>query len=315
MSSLGNPDSPGGHTHAEAHSAVALASRRIAALSLGVTVCLLVLKLAVGIISDSIAVLSDAVDSATDLVGGAAALISLRIAAQPADEDHPYGHGKVEAVSASVAATVVGLGGGLITFQAVRRLIEGSPDIDVGIGLVAMAIAAAANLLMAVLMRREARRSGSMALSAEATHLQTNVVQAGAIILGLALVGITGQSLFDPIAALLLAAYMGWTAIGLVRTALEDIMDQSLPDADLIAIAEVLKAHGGEVLGYHRLRTRRSGATRHIDMHLIFEADRTVADVHEASDHIEADIQARLPGAEVVIHPEPDEGQERTPLS
>ncbi len=315
MPSLESPDSHGGHSHAEAHSAVALASRRIAAVSLFVTVCLLALKLAVGIISDSIAVLSDAVDSATDLVGGAAALVSLRIAAQPADEDHPYGHGKVEAVSASVAATVVGLGGGLITFQAVRRLIEGSPEIDVGIGLAAMAIAAVANLLMAALMRREARRSGSMALSAESTHLQTNVVQAGAIILGLTLVGITGESLFDPITALLLAAYMGYTAIGLVRTALEDIMDQSLPDAELIAIEEVLRAHKGEVLGYHRLRTRRSGSTRHIDMHLIFEADRTVVDVHDASDHIEADIQTRLPGAEVVIHPEPDEGQERTPLT
>ena len=276
MSSLGSPDSRGGHTHAEAHSAVALASRRIAAVSLLVTICLLALKLAVGIISDSIAVLSDAVDSATDLVGGAAALISLRIAARPADEAHPSGH---------------------------------------GIGLGAMAMAAVANLVMAVLMRREARRSGSMALSAESTHLQTNVVQASAIILGLTLVGVTGQNVFDPLTALLLAAYMGWTAIGLARTALEDIMDQSLPAADLMAIEEVLRAHKDEVLGYHRLRTRRSGATRHIDMHLIFEADRTVVDVHDASDHIESDIQARLPGAEVVIHPEPDEGQERTPLT
>ncbi len=315
MSSLGSPDSPGGHSHAEAHSAVALTSRRIAAVSLFVTICLLALKLAVGIISGSIAVLSDAVDSGTDLAGGAAALVSLRIAAQPADEDHPYGHGKVEAVSASVAATVVGLGGGLITFQAVRRLIEGSPEIDVGIGIATMAIAAVANVVMAVLMRREARQTGSMALSAESTHLQTNVVQAGAIILGLALVGITNERLFDPITALLLAAYMGWTAIGLVRTALEDIMDQSLPDAELIAIEEVLRAHKGDVLGYHRLRTRRSGATRHIDMHLIFQADRTVTDVHDASGHIEADIQTRLPGAEVMIHPEPDEGQERTPLA
>ncbi len=315
MPSLGSPASPGGHTHAEAHSAVALTSRRIAAASLFVTVCLLALKLVVGIISDSVAVLSDAVDSGTDLAGGAAALVSLRIAAQPADEDHPYGHGKIEAVSASVAATVVGLGGGLITFQATRRLIEGSPEIDVGIGLVAMVIAAVANILMAALMRREARRSGSMALSAEFTHLQTNVVQAGAIILGLALVGITNERLFDPITALLLAAYMAWTAVGLVRTALEDIMDRSLPEAELAAIEEVLRAHNSEVLGFHRLRTRRSGATRHIDMHLIFETGRTVVDVHDASDHIEADIQGRLPGAEVVIHPEPDEGQERTPLA
>jgi len=315
MPSRESPDNHGGHSHAEANSAVVLTSRRIAAVSLIVTICLLALKLTVGIISDSIAVLSDAVDSGTDLAGGAAAFVSLRIAAQPADEDHPYGHGKVEAVSASVAATVVGLGGGLITFQAVRRLIEGSPEIDVDIGLAAMAIAAVANLVMAALMRREAGRSGSMALTAESTHLQTNVVQAGAIILGLALVGITDERLFDPITALLLAAYMAWTAIGLVRAALEDIMDQSLPDAELIAIEEVLRAHKGEVLGYHRLRTRRAGSTRHIDMHLIFEADRTVVDVHNASDHIEADIQTRLPGAEVVIHPEPDEGQERTPLA
>ncbi|HEY5638515.1 MAG TPA: cation diffusion facilitator family transporter [Dehalococcoidia bacterium] len=315
MPSHESPDSHSGHSHAEAHTAVALASRRIAAASLFVTACLLALKLTVGIISDSIAVLSDAVDSGTDLAGGAAALISLRIAAQPADEDHPYGHGKVEAVSASVAATVVGLGGGLITFQAVRRLIEGSPAIDVDIGIAAMTIAAVANIVMAVLMRREARRSGSMALSAESTHLQTNVVQAGVIILGLALVEITSERLFDPITALLLAAYMAWTASRIVRTALEDIMDQSLPDAELIAIEEVLRAHKGEVLGYHRLRTRRAGTTRHIDMHLIFEADRTVVDVHDASDHIEADIQSRLPGSEVVIHPEPDEGQERTPLT
>lgn len=314
MPSLGSPGSHGGHSHDDSHS-VALTPQRVATVSLLVTACLLALKLTVGIISDSIAVLSDAVDSGTDLAGGAAALLSLRIAAQPADEDHPYGHGKVEAVSASVAATVVGLGGGLITFQAVRRLIEGSPEIDVDIGLAAMAISALANILVAALMRREARRSGSMALSAESTHLQTNVVQAGAIILGLALVGITNERLFDPLTALLLAAYMAWTAIGLVRTALEDIMDQSLPDAELIAIEGVLRAHRDEVLGYHRLRTRRSGATRHVDMHLIFEADRTVVDVHNASDRIEADIQTRLPGAEVVIHPEPDEGQERTPLA
>lgn len=316
MRSPESPDPPeaDGHSHAEGHTAVALTSTRIATVSLFVTVCLLALKLTVGIISDSIAVLSDAVDSGTDLAGGAAALISLRIAAQPADEDHPYGHGKIEAVSASVAATIVGLGGGLITFQAIRRLIEGSPEIDVNIGLAAMAIAAVANLVMAVLMRREAHRSGSMALMAESTHLQTNVVQASVIILGLALVGITDERIFDPLTALGLAAYMGWTAIGLVRSALEEIMDRALPADELAAIEDVLRRHSSEVIGYHRLRTRRSGKTRHVDMHLIFERGRTVSDVHTAADHIEAAIKASLPGAVVVIHPEPDEGQERAPL-
>ncbi len=282
---------------------------RIAAISLATTVCLLALKLALGLISGSIAVLSDAVDSGTDLTAATAALLSVRIAAQPADESHPYGHGKVESMSASVAATIVGLGGGLVVIQAVRRLVGGSPEIDVGVGLIAMVISAAANLLLHFLMRREALRSGSMALQAEATHLQTNVVQAGAIITGLLLVAITDRQVFDPLAALGLAAYMGWTAIGLVRAATEEIMDSALPPEEIAIIHEVLVAHQDQVRGFHRLRTRRAGATRHVDMHLLLDAHLTVVDVHEISEAVEREIAERLPGTEVVIHMEPDDGQ------
>ena len=296
-------------SHAEAHAGLSDAPFRIAAISLAVTTALLALKLILGLISDSIAVLGDAVDSGTDLVGGAAALVSVRISRWPADESHPYGHGKVEAVSASVAATIIGIGGGLITFGAVSRLIEGSPDIDVGVGLIAMGIAAVANVIMAMLMGREARRSDSMALMAEATHLRTNVVQAGAIITGLLLVWVTDEPIFDPITALLLAAYMGWTAIGLVRTALEDIMDASLPPEDVEKIMAVLQDHDHEVHGIHNLRTRRSGATRQVDMHVLFDANYTVERVHVIADRISDDIRQRLPGSIVVIHPEPDLGE------
>jgi cation diffusion facilitator family transporter len=173
-----------------------------------------------------------------------------------------------------------------------------------------MSIAAVANVIMAVFMRREAKRSGSMALAAESTHLQTNVVQAGTIITGLVLVQVTDEAVFDPLTALLLAAYMCWTAIGLVRTALGDIMDQALPANDVRAISDVLRDHASEIRGYHRLRTRRSGGTREIDMHLLFEADRPVRDVHTISDHIADEIHSRLPGSVVVIHVEPDDGLE-----
>jgi cation diffusion facilitator family transporter len=306
MHSHGSPASAGGTPQTEA-SSPARASSRIAAISLGITVCLLILKLVVGILSNSVAVLGDAVDSGTDLVGGVAALVSVRIAATPADEEHPYGHGKIEAVSASVAATIIGVGGGLITYQAVRRLIEGPPDVDVGIGLIAMGIAAVANLIMAFYMRREARRSASMALKAESTHLQTNVVQALAILGGLALVGITDEPAFDAATALLLAAYMGWTSIGLIRAASEDILDRSLPDEDILAIEAVLLEHSGEVRGFHHLRTRRSGPTRHVDLHATFDPERNIAEVHETSDRIASDIRMRLPGTIVLIHTEPHE--------
>ncbi len=284
------------------------ASVRIAAISLVATAVLLVLKLVLGLISGSIAVLSDAVDSGTDLTAGAAALISVRIAAQPADEEHPYGHGKIETISASVAATIVAIGGGVIVFQAVRRLVGEEHDIDVGVGLIAVIISAAANIVLAFFMRREAKRSHSMALRAESTHLQTNVVQACAIIAGLLLVAVTDDVVFDPLVALGLAAYMGWTALGLVRIAAAEMMDTSLPEQDLRVIYDVLVAHQHEVRGFHRLRTRRTGAVRHVDMHLLVDPNLTVEQVHPISDGIEHEIEERLPGTIAVIHVEPDDG-------
>lgn len=282
---------------------------RIAAISLAATASLLVLKLIIGLLSGSIAVLSDAVDSGTDLAAATAALLSVRVANQPADEEHPYGHGRVESVSAAVAATVIGVGGGVVVFQAVRRLLGESPDIHVGIGLGAMTVAVLVNILLAFFMRREAKRSRSLALTAESTHLQTNVVQALAIITGLALVGVTGEKVFDPLAALGLAVYMGFTAIGLVRTAMEEIMDTALPPEDLKVIHDVLVEHRAEIRGFHRLRSRRSGATRHVDMHLLVDPQRTAEDVHAITERIDSDIEARLPGAIVVIHSEPDDGR------
>jgi cation diffusion facilitator family transporter len=311
MSSHASPADAEDLSQAEAHSAVGNAPARIAAISLGVTASLLILKLVLGLVSHSIAVLSDAVDSGTDLVGGMAAFVSVQISRRPADESHPYGHGKVEAVSASVAATIIGLGGGFITYQAIHRLVEGSPEIRVGVGLIAMVIAAVANIVMAIFMRREAKRSNSMALSAEATHLRTNVVQAGAIIAGLVLVAATGRSVFDPLTALVLAAYMAWAAVGLVHTALNDIMDAALPAEETSAIADIIRDHEHEIRSYHRLRTRRSGTTREIDMHLLFDAKRTVAEVHDTTDHIADEIRRKLPGSIVVIHVEPDDSVTR----
>lgn len=285
------------------------ASVRIAAISLATTACLLVLKLVIGILSASIAVLSDAVDSATDLAAATAALLSVRMANQPADEEHPYGHGKVESMSAAVAATIVGLGGGFVVFQSVRRLVGTSPQIHADIGLAAMTVAAAVNVLLAFFMRKQARLSQSLALFAESTHLQTNVVQALTIIAGLALVRVTGQRVFDPLVALGLAAYMGWTAFGLVRSATSEMMDRALPAEELKVIHDVLVEHRDEIHGFHRLRTRRSGATRQVDMHVLVDPQRTLEDAHRLTENIERAIEERLPGTVVVIHLEPDDGR------
>lgn len=283
---------------------------RIASISLVVTACLLVIKLVLGIISDSIAVISDAVDSGTDLAAGTAALVSVVIAARPADQSHQFGHGKIEGISASVAATVVGIGAVFVTYQALNRLIGGSPEIDAGVGMIAIVIAAVANIAVAYGMRREAAKSDSMALRAESTHLMTNVVQAGTIFVGLMLVWITDEEIFDPLVALGLAAYMAYTAVDLARGALSEIMDRALPPDDLRMICDVLVAHKDDVRGFHRLRTRRSGAVRQIDVHLTLDPDMSVERAHRLCESIDRDIKEALPQSIIVLHTEPDHGHD-----
>lgn len=287
---------------------------RAASLSLIVTLGLLILKLTLGLISGSIAVLSDALDSGQDLLAAAAVLFSVRIAARPADLEHPYGHGKAEGLSATVSAGVVGLGGGFIIYQALRRIIEGGETIDVNLGLAAMVTSGLLNVVVSAYMRMAARRTDSLALAAEARHLQTNIVQAAAVITGLLLVRFTGAQIFDPLVALALAGYMWWMAFGLIRGALGEIMDVRLPEEDERQIYESILARYPEVRGFHHLRTRRSGRQRYVELHLLVDPARTIQEVHDLSDQIEADIKKRLPGAIVTIHPEPDDGRYRGPM-
>jgi cation diffusion facilitator family transporter len=287
---------------------------RAASLSLIVTLGLLILKLTLGLISGSIAVLSDALDSGEDLLAAAAALFSVRIAARPADWEHPYGHGKAESLSATVSAGVVGLGGGFIIYQALRRIVEGAETIDVNLGLAAMVTSGLLNVVVAAYMRMAARRTDSLALSAEARHLQTNVVQAAAVITGLLLVRFTGAEIFDALVALALAGYMWWMAFGLIRGSLGEIMDVRLPEEEERQVHQGILDYHPLVRGFHHLRSRRSGRLRYIELHLLVDPARSIQEVHDLCDQIEADIKKRLPGAIITIHPEPDDGRDRGPM-
>lgn len=281
---------------------------RLAIISLVVTFCLLALKLVLGLMSDSIAVLSDAIDSASDLLAAIAVVISIVISARPPDAEHSYGHGKVEGLSATVSAGVVGLGGGFVVWQALRRLVEGSPEINVPLALSAPLAAFSLNLVLAAAMRRVSRQKGSLALASEATHLQTNVVQSIAVIIALTLVGLTGQRVFDPVVALGLALYMWWMAYTIVRRAIDEIMDVSLPEEEQRTIRDCLLNCADGVRGFHQLRTRKSGLDRYADVHVVVDADTTVSAAHAITDALENSIHHRLPRLMLTIHIEPEDG-------
>lgn len=280
---------------------------RAALLSFGANLVLMVLKITIGLMFGSVAVLGDGVDSAEDVFASGLVFFTVRFALQPADEAHPYGHGKAESLAAVSQAALIGAGAVFIAITAMRRLGDTSAEIEVAPSLIAMFIAIAVNLSVAAYAFRAARISGSVAIASDARHLLTNVVQAGAVIVGLALVGITGSHIFDPIVALLLAAYLAWIAIGILRVALNELIDTSLPDGDLERLEECLAHPQHGVRGFHALRTRKSGREKYIDLHVLVDPQMSVSDAHERVEEIEADVVRLIPGAIVSIHVDPDE--------
>jgi cation diffusion facilitator family transporter len=287
---------------------------RAALLSTASNALLVALKITAGIASGSIAVLSDGLDSAEDLIASLAALISVRIAMRPATREYPYGYGKVEALAAAVEGGVIGLGGLIISYEAIRRLITGTGAIETGLAVGVMLISAAMNLAVSLYVAHVARKTRSMALASDARHLQTNVVQALAVLLGLGLVAATGVRAFDPLVALGLALFLFWTAFGLFRQATGSLLDQSLPPEELRAVEDILLEHREDVRGFHNLRSRQVGRTRFVELHVLLDPRRSLKDVHDVLDRIEDEIERRLPETVVTIHAEPDDGRYRGPL-
>jgi cation diffusion facilitator family transporter len=233
----------------------------------------------------------------------------VRLSARPADVEHPYGHGKAESLAAGAQALLIGGGGVFIMYQAARRLVVGEANIVLGPGLATMFVTALANLGVVLFVGRAARATGSLALSSETRHLRTNIAQAVAVMVGLALVGLTSHNLFDPLVALVLAVYLLWTALRIFQSALVEIMDVSLPARELDIIEDSILRFRPQIAGYHHLRTRRSGRERYIDLHLVVDPRKSVQEVHEVCDRIEEEVGRRLPGAVLTIHVEPADGR------
>ncbi len=260
---------------------------KAAILSVTSNAALMVLKLAAALMFGSVALLGDGVDSAEDLV---------RLPRSCSSRFVSPSSPPMKRIRTAMAKR-----------RASRRFFAEDPEIYVWPSLVAVGITAVINLVVASYAFRASRLSGSVAVASDAKHLLTNVVQALAIGVGLALVGITGNHLWDPIFALLLAAYLVWIATGILRSALHELLDSSLPEETLAEIQRCLDMPRAGLRGYHALRTRKSGRETHIDMHLLVDPGMSVSDAHTLSEAIETDLRNHVAGALVSAHIDPDE--------
>lgn len=269
---------------------------------------LIVLKLAAGLLTGSIAILTEAIHSGIDLLASLIALFSVRKADEPADADHPYGHEKAENVAAGAEAMLILLGASIVVIEAVRRLFEGSMIDQVGIGIAVISVSIVVNLVVSTFVARRARVHDSPALEADAAHLQADALTSIAVLVGLILVEATGASEWDSIAALTVAGAIVFTGVRLALRSGRVLMDEAPPAAELDLIERAIaSARPDEMAGYHKLRARRAGARRHIDLHVQFRSGTTLEGAHRLAHALRDAIEAAVPNSDVLIHVEPED--------
>jgi cation diffusion facilitator family transporter len=288
---------------------VQAAKSRAAALSIVSNSILIVLKLIVGIMMQSVSVISEAVHSGLDLVAAIIAWFSVRASGKPADDEHRFGHGKIENVAGTIEALLIFGAAFYIIWEAVHKLRAGKFEIEsLGWGAAVMVVSAVANYLVSRHLLNVAVRTDSVALEADALHLRTDVYTSVGVLCGLVAIKITGIALLDPIIAIVVALMIIKAAWDLTKTAFFHILDVKLPDDEEALIHDVMERYTGRFIEYHKLRTRKSGHIRHIDMHLVVPKKMTVEAGHALAHQITADIGKCLSHSHILVHIEPCPG-------
>ena len=279
--------------------------KRAALLSIASNSALVVLKLIVGAMSGSVAVISEAVHSATDLLASVIAYLSVRMSDNPPDADHPYGHGKIESISSLAEALLIFGAALFIIHESVTKLQHphtASPHL--GPAIAVMALSVLTNFFLSRHLRKVALQTDSLALLADAEHLHVDVITAAGVFLGLILTQVTRVDWLDPLVALGVAVLILQAAWDLTSKSLSPLMDACLPPAEENMIRVVLNSDE-RVLGYHKLRTRKSGSQRHVDLHVQLDDDCSLLVAHEITEDLEQAIREVLPAIHINIHVEP----------
>jgi cation diffusion facilitator family transporter len=283
---------------------------RFAWLSIGAALATISLKVAAYLLTGSVGLLSDAIESLVNLAGATMALVMLMIAARPADESHVYGHSKAEYFASLTEGLLILAAAIWIITTAVERLLHPQELQALGIGLLVSAIASLINFTVARILMDQGKKQNSITLEADAHHLMTDVFTSVGVIGGVAIAGLTGWTVIDPILAIAVALNILWTGFQLIRRSVQGLMDVALPEQERGLIEEVMKVYRGKGVHFHALRTRQAAARRFISVHMLVPGEWSVHDAHHIAEDFEADVRAALGGVVTVFtHLEPVEDE------
>ena len=275
--------------------------------SIAMAITLIVLKTYAAIETSSMAMLGSLADSALDLVASLVVLLGVRIAAQPADQEHRFGHGKAEALAALVQVILITLSALFIGFRAVQRLAAGAVTGNAELGISVSIIAMVLTMALISFQRHVVKRTGSLAIGADRLHYSSDLLLNGSVIVALALDAYVGLRGADAVFGLLIALWLVFGAWRASSHALDQLMDREWPD-DLRERFLAATRDYPELTGLHDLRTRSSGTHYFAQFHVWVPANWTVQQAHDQLDRVEEELQRRFPGTEILIHVDP-EGQ------
>jgi len=293
---------------------------RYALLSIAAAAATIALKGAAWWVTGSVGLLSDALESFVNLAAAVMALSMLRLAATPPDKNHPYGFSKAEYLAAGIEGALIVLAAAGILLTALPRLLHPTPLETPGLGIGLSVAASAINYAVAIVLIRVGREHHSITLEADGKHLMTDVWTSAGVLVGVALVYLTGWLLLDPLVALAVAVHIVWTGVGLVRRSVAGLLDAAISPAEQEELSKLFREYAQRHhVSFHALRTRQAGKRRFVSFHLLVPDAWTVAQAHQLSEEIEARMRSMVPNALVETHIEPisdpasynDEGLDR----
>jgi cation diffusion facilitator family transporter len=288
------------------------ATRKMALLSIATSIATLALKFGAYFLTDSVSLLSDALEAFVNLAAGLVALTALTIADQPADDRHTYGHDKAEYFSIGVEGTLILFAAASIIYAGWNRFLHPAPPLEnLGWGISVGLLAAAMNFATARHMLKVAAKHDSVTIEADAKHLMTDVWTSAGVLGGLlVIVFLPGWQILDPLIAVAVGLHIVVTGVALLRRSIDGLMDTALSPREIDKAAELIRAGLPAGASYHALRTRKAGATRFIEFHLLLPGETSVRESHALCDRLEESIASHLARASVTIHVEPQEAHE-----
>jgi len=280
---------------------------RLVWLSVAAAIATIALKTVAWRLTGSVGFLSDAAESVVNLVAASVALVTIRWATRPPDDDHMYGHEKAEYFSAGVEGALILVAAASIAWFAFDRLLHPVAIADVGVGIAVSVAASSINLTVGLILIRAGREHRSITLEADGRHLLTDVWTSVGVVVGVALVWATGWERLDPLIALAVAANIVVAGATLIRRSSGGLLDRTLPPVEQQAIDTVLERARAAGIEFHAVRTRQSGRRSFVSLHILVPGAWTIQRGHDLSERLESEIRAVLPHASVLTHLEPIE--------